>query len=112
MLIESLVKATVVLQGFRVLEVQADSGDLVAQLDVDARFAPRCGRCGQRARYRDRRELRLFRYVPLWGLRVWLAYGAAPGALRGVPHLRSMARRPTHQSPGACNRVLCQTAPT
>jgi transposase len=74
MLIESLVKATVELQGFRVRNVQADSGELVAELEFDARFAPRCGRCGERARYRDRRALRLFRHVPLWGIGVWLAY--------------------------------------
>ena len=42
MLVESLVKATVELQGFRVVTVTGDVGGLVAQLAPDLRFSPRC----------------------------------------------------------------------
>ena len=43
MLLESLVKATVALQGFRVVTVTGDAGGLVAELAPDLRFLPRCG---------------------------------------------------------------------
>ena len=68
MLLESLVKATVELQGFRVLAVTGDAGGLVAELVPDLRFAPRCGQC------RDTRGTRRFRHVPLWGIAVALRY--------------------------------------
>ena len=45
MLVESLVKATVELQGFRVVRVTGDVAGLVAELAPDGRYAPRCGRC-------------------------------------------------------------------
>ena len=69
MLLESLVKATVELQGFRVVTVTGDAGGLVAELAPDLRFSPRCGQCGKRGWYRDTRRGRHFRHVPLWGLR-------------------------------------------
>ena len=43
MLLESLVKATMELQGFRVMAVTGDAGGLVAELVPDLRFSPRCG---------------------------------------------------------------------
>ena len=51
MLLESLVKATVELQGFRVVTVTGDAGGLVAELAPDRRFVPRCGQCGTRGAY-------------------------------------------------------------
>ena len=48
MLLESLVKATVELQGFRVLRVTGDVAGLTVELAVDGRYAPRCGQCQQR----------------------------------------------------------------
>lgn len=74
MLVESLIKETVQLQGFRVTTVEKVADGLEAQLAPDKRFAPRCGVCGQQAAYRDRRPLRWFRHVPLWGIGVRLAY--------------------------------------
>ena len=65
MLLESLVKATVELQGFRVVTVTGDAGGLVAQLAPDLRFLPRCGQCRTRGSYRDTRPARRFRHVPL-----------------------------------------------
>ena len=52
MLLESLVKATVELQGFRVVTVTGDAGGLVAELAPDRRFLSRCGQCGERGWYR------------------------------------------------------------
>ena len=74
MLLERLVKATVELQGFRVVTVTGDAGGLVAELAPDRRFVPRCGQCGTRGAYRDTRPVRRFRHVPLWGIPVALRY--------------------------------------
>jgi len=74
MLLESLVKATVELQGFRVVAVTGDTAGLAVELAPDLRFSPRCGRCGARGRYRDTRAVRHFRHVPLWGIPVELLY--------------------------------------
>jgi transposase len=74
MLIESLVRSTVELQGFRVVSVNLDEACLEAQLAPDRRFWPRCGRCDQPGIYRDTRRPRRFRHVPLWGLPVYLCY--------------------------------------
>ena len=74
MLVESLIKETVELQGFRVATVQQTGDGLEAKLMSDERYAPRCGVCGQRARYRDTRRARRFRHVPLWGIDVHLVY--------------------------------------
>jgi hypothetical protein len=65
MLVESLVKATVELQGFRVVRVAGDVAGLTAEVAPDGRCAPRCGRCDERGTYRDTRCVRRFRHVPL-----------------------------------------------
>ena len=80
MLIESLVKATVELQGFRVMAVTGDTAGLVATIGPDRRYAPRCGRCLDPAPYRDTRPTRRFRHVPMWGIAVELQY--APRRVR------------------------------
>lgn len=74
MLIESLVKETLELQGFRIAKVSGGRAGLVAMIAPDRRFAPRCGRCLKPAPYRDTRTLRGFRHVPLWGIPVELRY--------------------------------------
>ena len=74
MLLESLVKATVELQGFRVVTVTGDTGGLVAELAPDRRFSARCGQCREKGWYRDTRGARRFRHVPLWGIAVVLRY--------------------------------------
>ena len=56
MLVESLIKETVELQGFRVATVQQTDDGLEAKLISDGRYAPRCGTYGGRARYRDPRR--------------------------------------------------------
>ena len=91
MLVESLVKATVELQGFRVLRVTGDVAGLVAELAPDGRWSPRCGQCGARGRYRDTRWARHFRHVPLWEIPVTLVY-APPGA-SSVPGVRACTWR-------------------
>jgi transposase len=74
MLIESLVKTTVELQGFRVVNVTGDCSGLGAVIEPDLRFNPRCGRCQEPAPYRDTRPMRRFRHVPMWGIPVELRY--------------------------------------
>lgn len=74
MLVESLIKETVELQGFRVVAVQKSAGGLEAELVPDRRFSPCCGACGNPATYRDTRPVRRFRHVPLWGIDVYLRY--------------------------------------
>jgi len=74
MRVESLIKKTVELQGFRVMTVKKVADGLEAELAPDGRYAPRCGACGHRARYRDSRPARRFRHVPLWGINVHLVY--------------------------------------
>jgi len=74
MLVESLIKEMVEWQGFCVATVQQIGDGLEAKLMSDGRYAPRCGRCGGRARYRDTRRFRRFRHVPLWGIDVHLVY--------------------------------------
>ena len=80
MLLESLVKAAVELQGCRVVTVTGDARGVVAELAPDLRYAPRCGQCGDRGGYRDTRRVRHFRHVPLWGIPVALRY--APRRVR------------------------------
>jgi len=74
MLIESLVKETVELQGFRVAKVTGGVSGLVAMIAPDGRFSPRCGQCLEPAPYRDTRPMRGFRHVPMWGIPVELRY--------------------------------------
>ena len=74
MLIESLIKETVELQGFRVHKVTGVVSGLVAMIVPDKRFTPRCGQCLESAPYRDSRPMRRFRHVPMWGIPVELQY--------------------------------------
>jgi len=74
MLVESLVKETVQLQGFCVKSVTKVADGLEAELVPDGRFTPRCSVCGRPSHYRDTRAVRRFRHVPLWGMGVHLAY--------------------------------------
>jgi transposase len=74
MLVESLIKETLELQGFRVIAVKRVPDGLEAEIASDRRFFPRCSGCGRLARYRDKRPARRFRHVPLWGIGVHLVY--------------------------------------
>lgn len=74
MLIQSMIKETLELQGFRIESINKTTLGLLARIVADRRFKPRCGVCGAIAEYRDSREERLFRHVPLWGVPVMLVY--------------------------------------
>jgi transposase len=74
MLIESIIKKTIELQGFRIESVTQGPLAFFVRIVEDRRFKPRCGVCGAVAEYRDRRGERLFRHVPLWGVPVILIY--------------------------------------
>ena len=74
MLVESLIKATVALQGFKVRAVRSSTIGLVTELGPDRRYAPRCSGCGEPANHRDTRGNRYFRHVPLWGIPTSLSY--------------------------------------
>ncbi len=72
MLVESFIKETVELQGFRVVTAQKTGYGLEAELATDRLYAPRCAACGRPARYRDTRAVHRFRHVPLWEINVYL----------------------------------------
>ena len=74
MRIETLVKETLDLQGFRVGRVDGGTDEIVVRIVADGRYAPRCGECGEKAKYRDERRERRYRHVPLWGIPVTLVY--------------------------------------
>ena len=74
MLVETLTKNTLEMQGFRVVEVKVIRDRLEAVLAPDRRYSPRCNVCGHKAFYRDTRPARKFRHVPLWGIEVFLSY--------------------------------------
>ena len=74
MLVETIIKSTVELQGFRVVAVRKSATGLEAELAPDHRYRPRCHECGDVAPYRDSRSPRRFRHVPLWGIAVHLVY--------------------------------------
>jgi transposase len=80
MLIAKLIKKTLPLQGFCVAHVTMSGDGLVVVIVPDARYSPRCGRCGTPGTYRDRRRTRRFQHVPLWGMPVMLFY--APRRVR------------------------------
>jgi transposase len=74
MLVEQIIKQTVDLQGFRIHTVAEAPDGLIAEIRPDTRHRVRCGACGHPAIYRDRRDVRFFRHVPLWNIPVWFKY--------------------------------------
>ena len=72
--IRSLIKETISLQGFRVDSIERCCFGIGIKIVPDRRYKPRCGRCGQTGKYRDKRPERQFRHVPLWGMPVFLIY--------------------------------------
>jgi len=74
MLVETLIQNTLEMQGFRVADVRLVGDCLEAEVTPDRRYTPCCGVCGRKAVYRDRRSVRRFRHVPLWGIAVSLLY--------------------------------------
>ncbi len=74
MLIEQVIKETVDLQGFRVHTVTKKGSGFIAEIRPDARCYIRCGTCDTPSKYRDSRDVLLFRHVPLWNIPVQLQY--------------------------------------
>lgn len=74
MLIKSLIKDTLSLQGFRVELIDRYSFGISVKIVPDKRYKPRCGKCGCLGQYRDTRPQRHFKHVPLWGIPVMLNY--------------------------------------
>lgn len=74
MLIRSLIKETLSLQGFRVDSIDRSNFGINMKIIPDRRYRPRCGKCGHTGKYRDTRPARQFKHVPLWGLPVFLSY--------------------------------------
>ena len=74
MLIKQLIKQTVDMQGFCVQSVEKATTGFMVKIIPDNRFTPRCGHCGEPGVYRDRRPVRFFRHVPLWGMQVCFSY--------------------------------------
>ena len=74
MLLETIIRQTVELQGFRITGISKNDMGIIAHIAPDHRFSPRCGVCKTPGAHRDTRKERLFRHVPLWGIPVWFAY--------------------------------------
>ena len=90
MLVESLIKATVNMQGFKVRAVRGSTTGLVAELGPDRRYAPRCSGCGEPASHRDTRGIRYFSARTVVGYLNEPELSAASGEL---PELRRSAYR-------------------
>jgi transposase len=74
MLIRSLIKDTLSLQGFRVKLINRYNFGISIKIVPDQRYKPRCGQCGCLGQYRNTRAERHFKHVPLWGIPVMLNY--------------------------------------
>lgn len=72
--IKSLIRETITLQGFRIESVDRFSFGIGIKIVPDYRFNPRCGKCGKPGKYRDSRNERQFKHVPIWGIPVMLSY--------------------------------------
>lgn len=92
MLIATIIRQTVSLQGFKIESVEENNCTIIAKLAPDQRFRPRCGVCKAVGIYRDMRKTRHFRHVPMWGYPVFFVYSPrrvrcrACGAIR-VEHM-------------------------
>ena len=74
MLLKTIIKETVSLQGFKIESIVKIKGALLVELMPDLRYNPLCGRCQKPGRFRDIRPQRHFKHVPLWNIPVELAY--------------------------------------
>lgn len=72
--IETLVRETLDLEGFRVAGVEGGTDEIIVRIVADKRYSPRCSECGGKAKYRDNRRERRYKHVPLWGIPVTLVY--------------------------------------
>jgi len=74
MLINTILKETLSLQGFRIISTSKINDAIQLRLAPDLRYHPLCGHCRQKGRFRDIRPQRVFKHVPLWNLTVELIY--------------------------------------
>ena len=74
MLIKTILKETVPLQGFKIDSITKTERYIQVQLMPDQRYKPLCGRCQKPGRFRDIRSQRHFKHVPLWNIAVELSY--------------------------------------
>ena len=72
--IKSLIRETIPLQGFRIDSIDRFSFGIGIKIVPDYRFNPLCGKCSNPGRYRDSRNERQFKHVPIWGIPVMLSY--------------------------------------
>jgi transposase len=74
MLIKTILKETIPLQGFKIDSITRTERFIQVQLMPDQRYKPLCGRCQNPGRFRDVRSQRHFKHVPLWNIAVELVY--------------------------------------
>jgi transposase len=74
MLINTILKETISLQGFKIISSSKLNDVIQIHLAPDRRYRPRCGRCKHHGRFRDIRPQRVFKHVPLWNITVELIY--------------------------------------
>jgi transposase len=74
MLIKELIRKTLPMQGFRIKKVITSLNKIQIQIETDKRYKRKCSKCGSAGKYRDRRPVREFKHVPLWGIDVYLYY--------------------------------------
>ena len=74
MLINTILKETLSLQGFRIISTSKIQDGIQIRLAPDLRYRPLCGRCKKQGQFRDIRPQRMFKHVPLWNLSVELIY--------------------------------------
>src|SRR5210317_1166930 len=74
MLIETILKETVSLQGFKIISTTKKAEIIRVHLEPDKRHHRLCGRCLKPGRFRDIRQQRTFKHVPLWNIAVELIY--------------------------------------
>ena len=74
MLIKTILKETVPLQGFKIETITKSEDTIQVHIMPDRRYRPLCGRCQKPGRFRDIRSQRHFKHVPLWNIAVELSY--------------------------------------
>ncbi len=77
MLIKTILKETVSLQGFKIISTTKTDKIIRVHLAPDKRHHHLCGRCLKPGRFHDIRPQRTFKHVPLWNIAVELLNGTA-----------------------------------
>ena len=77
MLVKSLVRKTLDVKCHKIVEVTGALDGIEVHIDRNRGRRLPCGRCGTRAKVRDRLKARRWKHVPLWGIPVTLVYSPA-----------------------------------